>query len=98
VPYRDLPVNVEIDKSFNNCSETSLRLAHAYHIQRAQGLGPAFCCARGRTTALAYRSGRASAAHISSTAANTLHLCHVVSFELHDVSQFRAIRRNFDSN
>jgi len=33
-----------------------------------------------------------------STAATTLHLCHVVSFELHDVRPFRAIRRNLDPN
>jgi len=44
----------------------------------------------------AAQNGRASAAHIRSTAVNPLHLCRVVSFDLHNVSQFRAIGRNFD--
>jgi hypothetical protein len=86
-------------KSFNNSRETSLRVPRGLSYSTYAGTWSGFLShTRGGPTLLRRKWGVHPLRIYRSTAANTLYLCHVVSFELHDVRPFRAIRRNLDPN
>ena len=100
MPHGVLPVNVEIEKSFNNRrrhASAPLGLDTIFNFNLRSDLVLLFPYSN-RAGQLLIRSKRD--VHplriFRSTAANTLHLCDVVSFELHDVGQIRATRRSLD--